>query len=306
MVKFIHAAAIALLSAAMFPSGQAAYACTTQIWGSEDIPVGGGKGGPDSPFLMASDADADALNAMEFAQTAMQAYCADSCTVDDNVFSINPPQDTDPTEVPVFDGSDGFADLSWVHDNDILYVDIRICSRQCVVNGLNNLTGSDRYPQQTVNSCRTCHGPAQIYKGYKGIFYFSNYSDDTANAVDECNLYTKALNAATGQENPVKGKKGKKGKKGSAKSPKGPKSPKGTRSPKSPKAPKGKVAALKAKQSQAAKLEVGAGVALVGMVGLVALVATKLCPPVAAEDETALLTAVPSLVAATEALPVMV
>ena len=69
---------------------------------------------------------------------------------------------------------------------------------------------------------------------------------------------------------------------------------------------KGKSAALAAKQSQAAELEVGAGVALVAMVGLVALVATKVGPSVAAEDEPAPLTAVPSLAAAADASPVMV
>ena len=59
------------------------------------------------------------------------------------------------------------------------------------------------------------------------------------------------------------------------------------------------------KQSQAAELEVGAGVALVAMVGLVALVATKVGPSVAAENEPALLTAVPSLAAAADAPPDM-
>ena len=288
MVKFVHVAAIALLSAAMLPSGQAAYSCTAEI--SPTVR---------SPFLVASAADVDALNAMEFAQTAMREKKTAM-----KIFSLNPTREYNQDGYPSFVSDYDNEEENMAADNDFLFADQRICDRTCVKNGLNSLT-TTATPSILIGAYND-----MLYKGPKGVITFqacrasgpnkncdSPYGSSTS-SVEACNLYAQALNAATGQagaeeKGNASGKKGKKNKKGkSLKEPKSPKGPKSPKEPKSPKGPKGKAAALAAKQSQAAELEVGAGVALVGMVGLVALVATKLQASVAAEDEAALLVAV--------------
>ena len=287
MVKFV---AIALLSAAMLPSVQADFSCTSGIWNP----------GPNSPFLKATAADADALNALDFAKAAMdKAILAGAVYKGLPLFTMTNPAGFQPPDSSTKSG---------VSQEDVLFVDTRICDFGCVRVGMNLvinkwLTG-DEFPGWfnviTYPEYRIITG-GMIQGTLPGRFIFPQPPQGNTDGSEDCEKFAATLNevvmglpcrdVANGAGCPVseeKGKKGKKNKKG--KSPKEPKSSKEPKSPKGSKGPKkGKTAALAAKQSQAAKLEVGAGVALVAMVGFVALVATKLGPSVAAEDETALL-----------------
>lgn len=254
MVKFIHAAAIALLSAAMLPSGQAVYSCTTECFE-----------GPNTPFLVASAADADVLNALEFAQTAMQAVDANG--ENDSRYGV-PLFSTAPEMLNNYPNAHDH--IAFVRDYEILYVDHRICNIDCLIAGMTPLGVAMRTPHPSFPG--STHG-TNIYS-LPGLFWFPDDADNGfTNGVDECNVFAQALNDAVGIIAEEKGKKGKKDK--SSRGPKSPKSSKGPKGKKGKKGRKGKKAGLLAPISSTFGITAGGTIALVGVLGLVALVATK-------------------------------